>query len=274
VPLRARALRVIAAELERLYNHASDVAGILNDVAYTVGWAEGMRIKETLQQLNDALFGHRFLRGVCVPGGVARDLDDAQQLWMRDVLGDVRADFETLVRLATENAAVMDRLTGTGTLTRQAAHDLGVVGPAARASGLDRDARRDHAYAFYRDLDFRVPLRESGDVLARLQMRADEAHESINLIDQLVLRLPGGPLAQHVAPAPAGRWGVGLVESPRGMLMHWARVDGREGIESWRVRSASYANWPALALAVLGNIVPDFPLINKSFNLCYACADR
>lgn len=273
-PPRARALRVLAAELERLAGHLADVAGILNDVAYAVGFAEAMRLRETVQQACAALFGHRYLRGVCVPGGVLRDLDDPQQMWLRRVLADVRADAEALVTAAVANPEVLDRLRGTGPLPKAAALDLGVVGPAARASGLARDTRRDHPYAAYRELDFRVPVREEGDVLARLAVREEEIQESLNLVDQLVLRLPGGPLNVHLGAIPAGGTGLALVESPRGRLVHWLRTGPGGTVAEWRMRSASHANWPAVAVAALEAIVPDFPLVNKSFNLCYACADR
>ena len=273
-PPRARAIRSLAGELERLVNHVGDIAGMLTDVAYVAGAAEGLRIKEVLQQAGDVLFGQRFLRGVCVPGGVRRDLDEAQQRWLRDVLSAVRADVEDLVRSCLANAAVLDRLQGTGRLAREVAADLGVTGPAARASGIPRDARRDHPYAAYRELDFQVPVREGGDVLARLEVRADEIHESLNIIDQLLLRLPGGPLVQRLGGLTPGRWGLGLVESPRGLLVHWLRPGPGGSVADWRVRSPSHANWPAVAHAVLDDIVPDFPLINKSFNLCYACVDR
>jgi Ni,Fe-hydrogenase III large subunit/Ni,Fe-hydrogenase III component G len=274
VPPRARALRSMVGELERISNHLLDMTGILNDVAWVVGAAELARQREILQQALDALFGHRFLRGVCVPGGVARDLEDTQQLWLRRVLSELRAEVADTCRIATANAAVLDRLTGTGVLPAATARDLGVTGVAARASGLALDGRRDHPYAFYRDLDFQVVTRRDGDVLARFDQRLAEIHESLNLVDQMILRLPGGPIAQHLGELPPGRWGVGLVESSRGTASHWLRADDRGRIGDWRVRSASHAIWPALALAVPGNIVPDFPLINKSFNLCYACTDK
>jgi len=273
-PPRARALRSLAGELERIYNHCGDLSGILLDVAYAVGAAEGQRLKEVVQQVCDALFGHRFLRGLCVPGGVTRDLDDAQQHWLRAVLAPVRGEVETLVHAATANAAVLDRLAEAGALGQEPARDLGVVGPGARACGIERDVRRIHPYAFYRELDFQVPVRNRGDVLARFSVKADEIRESINIIDQMLLHLPGGLLMEERVVPPAGRSGLGLVESPRGMLSHWIRAGEGRTIDEWRMRSASHANWPAVAIAVLDNIVPDFPLINKSFNLCYACVDR
>ena len=274
VPPRARALRSLACELERIASHLGDMAGILNDVAWVVGAAELQRLLETVRQLSDLMFGHRFLRGLCVPGGVQRDLDDTQQLFLRRVLAEIRTDVPRAVAPATTNPAVVDRLANTGVLAGGLAHDLGVTGVAARASGLARDGRRDHPFAFYRDLDFRVVTRTGGDVLARLELRAEEIQESLNLIDQMILRLPGGPLAQHLGELPPGRWGSGVVESPRGLHVHWLRADARGTIGEWRVRSATHAIWPAVALAVPGNIVPDFPLINKSFNLCYACTDK
>jgi len=274
VPPRARALRSLAAELERAASHLGDLAGILNDVAWVTGAAEFTRLQEIVRRASGQLFGHRFLRGVCVPGGVQRDLDDAQQLWLRRVLGELRADVPRALRAATGDASVIDRVAGTGALGGEIARGLGVTGVAARASGLSVDGRRDHPYAFYRDLDFQVVRREAGDVRARLELRADEIHESLNLIDQMILRLPGGPLAQHLGELPPGRWGIGVVESPRGLHVHWLRAGARGEIADWRVRSASHAIWPALALAVHGNIVPDFPLINRSFGLCYACTDK
>jgi Ni,Fe-hydrogenase III large subunit/Ni,Fe-hydrogenase III component G len=274
VPPRARALRTVAAELERLVNHVNDLAIVFNDVAWVVGFARMLRLKEELQRAVGALFGHRFLRAVCVPGGVARDLDDAQQLWLRRVLGDVRAETQDLLRIARANSSVVDRLVATGTLPADVARALGATGVAARASGLGRDARRDHPYAFYRELDFQVAGRSEGDVMARVLVRSDEITESLNLVDQLVLRLPGGPLAHHVGEPPAQRWGLGLVESPRGLLSHWIRFGDTGEISDWRVRSASHANWPAVTVAACDGIVPDFPLVNRSFNLCYACCDK
>jgi Ni,Fe-hydrogenase III large subunit/Ni,Fe-hydrogenase III component G len=274
VPPRGRAVRTVAAELERVANHLGDLSGIANDVAYVVGAAEFARWKEVVHQLADTLFGHRWLRGVCVPGGVRTDLDDAQQQWLRTVLADIRRGVELTSRALLANAGVVDRLMHTGVLKREVARDLGATGPAARASGLDRDVRRDHPYSFYKELDFQVIRREAGDVRARFEVKTDEIFESLNLIDQLVLRMPGGHLVQHLGAVPSERWGFAMVESPRGLLSHWLRLGPNGTIADWRVRSASHALWPAVAQTVPGNIVPDFPLINKSFNLCYACCDK
>jgi Ni,Fe-hydrogenase III large subunit len=274
VPPRARGIRTIAAELERIANHLADLAGITDHVACPLAAMEYTRAQEVVRQIADALFGQRFLRGLCVPGGVTLDLDDTQQQWLRQVVADLRARTTLTTRDALATGSVVERLQGAGRLDPAAVQAWGATGPVARASGATRDARRDHPYAFYRELDFEVARGETGDARARLDVRVAEIHESLNLIDQLLLRLPGGPTAQHLGAPPADRWGCGLVESPRGLLTHWLRLDPEGRVADWRVRSASHALWPALAHAATGDLVPDFPLVNRSFGLCHGCTDK
>jgi Ni,Fe-hydrogenase III large subunit len=235
-------------------------------------------MKERLQRLNERVAGNRFLRGLIVPGGVRRDLSadlvraiDATVREEDDALGDLMARIEA-------NPSVVDRFDVTGRLSRKAAEDLATTGVAARASGVDRDARRDHPHAAFAGPDGvkpRVAIAEEGDVHARVRVRADEAHESVRLIRLLLDRLDPGALAADLPDTlPGDRIGLASVESPRGASVHWLRFDGAGRIDRYHVRSASYANWPAVPLAALGAIVPDFPLVNKSFELCYACTDR
>jgi Ni,Fe-hydrogenase III large subunit len=168
----------------------------------------------------------------------------------------------------------IERMTNTGIVPRQAAVDLGAVGVAARASGIARDARVDHPYAGYADLRAPIATRAAGDVKARAEVRFDEAFTSFRLVEELLDALPGGPLAVPVDDPLPNRTALSAVESPRGEDIHWVRTDGAGRIDRYRIRSASFCNWPIVALAVPGNMVPDFPLINKSFELCYACLDR
>ena len=176
------------------------------------------------------------------------------------------------------NPSVVDRLDETGVLSHQAAVDLAVAGVAARASGVDRDARRDHphgAFAGPEPPDLRVVTASEGDAKARVTVRALEARESIRLVGELVRRLEPGPLAVALAePLPGGRIGISAIESPRGEAVHWLRTDAAGRVERYHLRSPSYHNWPAVALAAETAIVPDFPLVNKSFELCYSCTDR
>jgi Ni,Fe-hydrogenase III large subunit len=237
-----------------------------------------MRLKERLQQLNERLAGNRFLRGLVIPGGVRLDLSG-------DLLGDLAATLDAtlggldgLMARIEANPSVVDRLDDTGVLHHQAALDLAVAGVVARASGVDRDARRAHphgAFAGPTPPDLRVATVEDGDANARVTVRALEVRESIRLVGELVRRLEPGRLRIDVAERlPGGRIGLSAIESPRGEAIHWLRTDADGRVERYHLRSPSYHNWPAVALAAETAIVPDFPLVNKSFELCYSCTDR
>jgi Ni,Fe-hydrogenase III large subunit len=163
-------------------------------------------------------------------------------------------------------------------LTHQAAVDLAVAGVAARASGVDRDARRDHphgAFAGPEPPDLHVVTATEGDAMARVTVRAQEARESARLVGEFIRRLEPGPLRVALPdPVPGGRIGISAIESPRGAAVHWLRTDSGGRVDRYHLRSPSYHNWPAVALAAETSIVPDFPLVNKSFELCYSCTDR
>ncbi|HPS20948.1 MAG TPA: NADH-quinone oxidoreductase subunit C [Candidatus Omnitrophota bacterium] len=278
VPPRARYLRTIALELERLYNHVGDIGAICAGVGFHWGTSSGARLKEVLQRENERISGNRFLRGMVVPGGVHYDLSGQQA---EEVANLARITGEGLTELMTSfsrNSSVMDRMDHTGALATLIAKDLGVTGVAARASGIDRDARRDHPHAAYAMSDRiapRVETKSAGDVNSRVKIRAQEALESIRILQLLVEELPEGSLSTPIVDVlPPGRIGLSAVESPRGATIHWLRTDGNGRVDRYHVRSASYANWPAIPYAAVNAIVPDFPLVNKSFELCYACTDR
>jgi Ni,Fe-hydrogenase III large subunit/Ni,Fe-hydrogenase III component G len=277
-PPRARLIRSIALELERLYNHVGDVGNVCAGAAFHYGTATGMRLKERLQQLNEQLAGNRFLRGLVIPGGVRLDLTDHLLEVLATTLEDTLGGLDSLMGRIEANPSVVDRLDDTGVLQHQAALDLAVAGVAARASGVDRDARRDHphgAFAGPEPPDLQVVTASDGDVMARVSVRALEARESIRLIGELVRRLQRGPLRVALPePLPGGGIGISAIESPRGEAVHWLRTDAGGRVERYHLRSPSYHNWPAVALAAETAIVPDFPLVNKSFELCYSCTDR
>jgi Ni,Fe-hydrogenase III large subunit/Ni,Fe-hydrogenase III component G len=278
VPPRARLIRSIALELERLYNHVGDIGNMCAGAAFHYGVSTGLRLKERLQQMNERLAGNRFLRGLVIPGGVLLDLQNDLLGVLTTTLQDTLEGLESLMDRIEANPSIVDRLDDTGLLEHQAALDLAVTGVTARASGVDRDARRDHpqgAFAAPDPPDLRVAIASEGDAMARMTVRAEEARESIRLIGEFVRRLEPGAL--HVAlpePVPGGRIGISAIESPRGEAVHWLRTDERGRVERYHLRSPSYHNWPAVALAAETAIVPDFPLVNKSFELCYSCTDR
>ncbi|MBI2955216.1 MAG: NADH-quinone oxidoreductase subunit C [Chloroflexi bacterium] len=274
IPQRAAILRTFYLELERLYNHIGDLGNICAGVGFAVGASQGGRLKEEMMRLNERLTGNRFLRGVCSIGGVRLNPSTEVVRDAANTLHKIEAEFRNFVDLLMGTEPFLDRLTGTGVVSYQAARDLGAVGVAARASGVDCDARRDHPHAGYGALQIAVPVRTSGDVHARALVRVDESLISFALARELLSSLPSGPLAVEVRELPTYETAIGVTESPRGENVHWVRTGKNGSIDRYRIRSASYCNWPVVALAVPGNMVPDFPLINKSFELCYSCLDR
>lgn len=275
VPARADYLRSIALELERLYNHVGDVANLCAGAAFAFGNTQGMRLKEQLMRLNERVWGHRFLRGIAALGGVRRDLGREQLSDILRSLAHLESEWQEIVEVMLGNGIFMDRLRETGVLDGEVARSLGAVGVTARACGIDTDLRRDMPYAAYAGLHWRVPVYKAGDVAARMQVRLVETFESLDLIRQLVDALPAGPIqAEELHSAPAYARAIGYVESPRGADLHFLMAGEQGEVYRYMVRSASYPNWALVPYAVPGNLVADFPLINKSFELCYACLDR
>jgi Ni,Fe-hydrogenase III large subunit/Ni,Fe-hydrogenase III component G len=273
VPPRAAWLRVVLLELERLYNHIGDVGMILNDTGFAFGHAHCFRLREVLLRLNQSLTGHRLLRGAAVPGGVTGSVAWARLDQTVAIIDDVVRELTHIAELSLDNTLVLERLQGTGRLTAQTARELQVVGLVGRASGLDADARRDAPFAAYGDLDVRVQVRTEGDVWARTLVRLDEARESARLIAMAARRVPDGPVCAPLDALPAGGHGLGVVEGWRGPILHWVMAEGATALARVKIVDPSFRNWPALEQAVLDNIVPDFPLCNKSFNLSYSGAD-
>jgi Ni,Fe-hydrogenase III large subunit len=261
----------VLLELERLYNHIADFGMIANDTGFAVAHSHCFRIRERLLRLNKRVTGHRLLRGAVVPGGVARDLPG--DLDVPREVDEALQDFEEIAALTLRNTLVMDRLEATGRLTTRTAKDHGALGYVARASGIDADVRRDHPFAAYADLSFRVPVLTSGDVKARTLVRLEEARESAGLIQQAVERLPGGALSVPLGPLPRFAPAFGMVEGWRGAIIHWVMAGSDGNLYRVKVLDPSFLNWRPLSYALLKNIVPDFPLCNKSFNQSYSGND-
>jgi Ni,Fe-hydrogenase III large subunit/Ni,Fe-hydrogenase III component G len=271
VPPRARLLRVILLELERLYNHIADFGAIANDTGFAVAHAHCYRIRERLLRLNKQLTGSRLLRGALSPGGLVRDLAVPADLPAQ--VNAAVADFDEVVAICLNNTLLLDRLEGTGVLNTELAKDHGVLGYVARASGLDIDARRDHPFAAYHQLNFHVPVFTTGDVKARTYVRVDEVRESAKLIDQAGRVLPSGPVQASVPRADAFAAAFGIVEAWRGRIVHWVMTADDGTLHRVKIVDPSFFNWPALSYALEGDIVPDFPLCNKSFNQSYSGND-
>lgn len=274
IPPRASFLRTLFLELERLYNHIGDVGNICAGFGFQVGVSQGARLKEELQQLNERITGHRYLRGVVSLGGMRIDVTEQDLNEIETKLQFIKKDFKEVVNLLLNHDIAINRMSKTGILRLEHAENLEVVGVGARASGRQIDIRKGQPYAAYDHLQFQVPVYQEGDVLARIRIRIAEALESFLIIEQVIKQLPDGDILTSMPKLTPYRTGLGWVESPRGETAHWLMIGPNQTVYRYRIRSATYSNWPAVPLTMEGNIVPDFPLINKSFELCYACCDR
>lgn len=264
--------RAVLLELERLYNHVTDIGALCNDVAHGILNSHALRVREQLLRINDQVTGSRLLRGAIHPGSTTlRALPDPAAL---AALAD---DVAEIVELALDHSVIRDRFTGTAVLTTAQAADIGTLGYVARASGLPVDARHDHP-SLPSPLGRPAPDTTDGDVLARFRIRAQEFRHSVALLVALRAALsadPGRPAGPPTPrPLPTGpRSGVGIAEGWRGTIVH--RVELGPGATLTRVKivDPSFLNWPALPVALADTIVPDFPLVNKSFDLSYAGND-
>ncbi len=270
IPGRAKYIRIILMELERLYNHLGDIAGIATDVAYSFGAAHANKLKEDIMQLNEKVTGSRLLRGMNAIGGVRRDIGNRKDEILID-LSRFQREFKELAELLFSTSSLMDRIETTGRLYNDVARGLHVVGPAGRASGIDRDTRRDHPYAAYKEVNFKVPVMKNGDVFARTKVRSEEVLQSVGLVEQALWSLPEGNITADVKNIPDG-YALGYTEAPRGETIYWVHIVNNR-IERCKVRDPSFCNWLAIEYAVLDNIVPDFPIINKSLSLSYSGND-
>jgi Ni,Fe-hydrogenase III large subunit/Ni,Fe-hydrogenase III component G len=274
VPLRALVMRTILLELERVYNHIADIGAIATDVGFVVANAHAGRLREMVMRLNEALTGSRLLRSMVCVGGVRRDWSLEQRDLLRDTVKDVEREFDDLVALVKSSDSTRDRLERTGILSPETAKALGIIGVGGRASGVDLDVRRDHPYAAYSRYSFRVPVYQVGDVFHRMQVRIDEVKESMTILRAAAVDLHEGAICAPPQLVPAGRCALSAVEGWRGEILHWVRTAPGNRLERCKIKDPSVNNWPALVEAVQGNIIADFPVINKSFNLSYSGTDR
>jgi Ni,Fe-hydrogenase III large subunit len=271
VPARAAWLRALMLERERVANHLGDLGALGNDAALGFGLAQFSRLRELWIRLSHEAFGHRLMMDRIVPGGVATDITaDA----LRSIVAQCMQFERDVTRLRTiydEHAGLQDRFQRTGIVKNDLAARLGLCGLAGRASGIARDLRVDHPCAPYDELKVALASAAAGDVAARVAVRFDEVLESLRLIRAIVKGLPAGALRCEL-PIAAG-FGLGWVEGWRGDVLVALEVDARARIRRCHCHDPSWQNWPVIEHAVIGNIVPDFPLINKSFNLSYSGQD-
>jgi Ni,Fe-hydrogenase III large subunit len=272
VPPRARILRGIMAELERISHHVNDFGAVCNDVSAVAIHAQCTLIRERILQTADGCFGHRMMMDAVVPGGVAVDLGDDAPGEIRQLLQECERKFATVLHIYDDSPSMQDRTVTTGIVQADLARRFAAGGYVGRAAGRDFDSRRDIAYAPYDTLQFKVPVRQQGDVDARVWIRAEEVAQSIAMIRQLLDLLQPGPVRTESFVPVVGE-GAALVEAFRGDVFVTVRLDEQGKIAHLHARDASWFQWPLLEAAIEGNIVADFPVCNKSFNCSYSGHD-
>ncbi len=272
VPPRALYLRALMAELERLANHFGDIGAICNDASFSIMHAQCGVLREHTLRTADACFGHRLMMDCIVPGGLALDLAGSGRASVLALLDRIRRIFPQLIELYDNTASLQDRTATTGVLSAELARQFGAGGYVGRASGRVFDARKTPGYSPYDELAFDVPTMTSGDVNCRVWVRIREVEQSTHLIEQILERLPQGPILQPPHPQAGMREALAMVEGFRGDVLVWIRLD-EDRVSRCHLRDPSWFQWPLLEAVIEGNIVADFPLCNKSFNCSYSGHD-
>ena len=273
IPSRAAWLRALCLELERISNHLGDLGALGNDAGFAFGLSQFLRLKEQLLRAHHEALGERYLMDAIVPGGTRVDLSADAALQLRATVKEISGQVRTLRAIYDEHEGLRDRFTGAGTVTPELAARLGLIGLAGRASGQAFDLRVDLPCEVYARLAPAKIGRSEGDVAARVAVRFDELQESCRLIQAILDGLPAGSHLASVRVPPNGSVGAGLVEGWRGPVFVALEAAASGAIRRCHPHDPSWQNWPVLEHAIIGNIVPDFPLINKSFNLSYSGHD-
>lgn len=266
--------RLLFAEIERIYNHVFDLGASCAGAGYGYGRTTALGLVERVHRVCERLTGHRFMFDAIVPGGVRTGLLGESSRGAREELERIADGVEHLVHDALTNDTVRRRFEGAGVLTLQAVREIGGVGPARRACGDAIDARVQTRYGAYAHVAPLVPVETGGDVAARFRVKSEELRESFRLVRYAFEQLRGSVTRPPQAIDVSEGTTIGMTEGPRGAETVQVRCDARGALQSIRLVSASARNWPLVTRAMDGNIIPDFPLVNKSFNLCYACADK
>ncbi len=272
-PSRASSLRALALEHERLANHLGDLGALGNDAGFAFGLTHFSRLKEDLLRVNSIAFGARYLLDYIIPGGVAVDLPTHAPALLLHLYSELEQSVTNLRSIYDEHAGLQDRFRTTGTLDPSTAESLGALGIVARASGIARDLRVDHPWPPYDRVTAQCIEQSTGDVAARVLVRFGEIFESLRLCRTFLRDLRDGPIHAPVPAAAPDQLGLAVIESWRGPVLIALQTGPDGSIRSCHAHDPSWQNWPLIEYAIVGDIVADFPLINKSFNLSYSGQD-
>ncbi|MDD5502005.1 MAG: NADH-quinone oxidoreductase subunit C [Candidatus Thermoplasmatota archaeon] len=270
IPARADRLRAVLLEMERIYSLLGDVAGMAVDIAFASGASPFFILREEILRQNANLTGSRFMKGIVGIGGLKKDVPENELRNLSSYLKTFPKLFKEAHDSVLSSTISVDRFDRTGLVEKRLVSPLNLTGPIARASGVQIDNRKDRPYGAYQSFKPRVKIMDGGDVLSRFEVKSHEILESVNLIQKILKDLPEGPVSSNFKISDG--FCLSTVEAPRGQNLHWVYI--KDGVvDRYKVRTASFCNWQAIEHAVIGNIVPDFPLINKSMNLSYAGTD-
>lgn len=273
VPPRALVLRAMLSERERVANHIGDIGAICNDVGFSFAHVQCARLREGWQRRNAEVFGHRLLMDLVIPGGIDADIEADAERNLRIDHERFRRETTTLFDIIEDHPSLDDRLIGTGVLQPEDARTLGCTGFAGKASGQGFDVRMHAPYPPYDKLTMEAAVCVEGDVAARVRVRIIEIEQSLEALDRLLDRMPSGPTSTAMPAAEANAEGLGIIDSWRGEIVCFVRFDSQGRIARYFPRDPSWFSWPALERLIHGNIVPDFPVCNKSINASYSGHD-
>ena len=274
VPERAEYIRTLLLEIERIHSHLLWLGVASHLVGFESGFMDAWRIRERIMWLAERLTGNRKTYGMNVIGGVRRDLLDYRKDLVTKTVKELKKEYKEFVDRLTSIKSFIRRCEGIGVLKYDKARAYGVLGPTGRGSGRNIDVRRDHSYAAYKDVDFKVPVYKEGDVLSRALTRIDEVFESIWIIEQVLDSIPGGDVIAEYTEIPQYEEGLGYTEAPRGENVHYVMTGEKNMVYRFRVRAPTYANLQAVPEMLKGYTVADAPLIIASIDPCYSCTER
>jgi len=274
VPERAKMIRAVLLEVERLHSHILNIGLSSHFTGFDTGFMQFFRVREKSMTLAELLTGARKTYGLNLIGGVRRDIFKEDRIKGAQLVRELRDELKPLVAMLLDTANISSRLIGIGKLEPQIARDFSCVGPMVRASGFKRDVRRVHDFAGYRELPMEIQTKAGCDVQSRVLVRIHELYDSLDMIEFGLEHLPEGPLLTEGFTYQPGKFALGFTEAPRGENVHWSMTGDNQKLFRWRCRAATYANWPALRYMLRGNTVADAPLIIGSLDPCYSCTDR
>ena len=273
VPERALYIRTIVAELERLHSHLLWVGLAGHFLGYNTVWMWAWKYREIVNDLFEAITGNRQNYGMMKVGGVQRDIEDEYIPGLMKGMDDATRAVDMFKGAVLDDPVLAARLKGVGILSKEAAINYSALGPTSRASGVDKDIRRDHPYAAYDRIKWKVITQEAGDVFAKAVVRILEMYESVSMIKQCVQKMPAGPIDSNPKDVPAGE-GIGHAEAPRGEVFHYCRSDGTNSPERYKVRAPTYMNFPTFKETVIGETITDATIILAAIDPCYCCTER